>query len=91
MTTKQLTKLPHATVTQHEHFVRLEAEEGYLFHASHTTTEPVNPAEPDGETTERTVHDYCTSICAPLAATTLADWETVPEADRIPDEEMPEA
>lgn len=83
MTTEELTKLPHTTSEEGEHHIHVSTEKGYLFHSVHTTKEP-DPMT--GEEKERTTHDYCVSIAAPTACSTLADWEVVPEADRIEDE-----
>lgn len=88
MTTDELTQLPHTTKEEGEHHISVSTEEGYLFHTSHTTkdTDPTT-----GEETERTTHDYATSIAAPKGCTTLAEWEVVPEAERIENEPEPES
>lgn len=85
MTTEELAKLPHTTSEKGEHHICVSTEEGYLFHAAHTAkgTDPMT-----GEEKERTTHDYCVSIAAPTACSTLADWEVVPEADRIENESL---
>lgn len=88
MTTDELIKLPHTTSEKGEHHICVSTEKGYLFHTSHTATE----SDPmTGEEKERTTHDYCVSIAAPIGCSTLAEWEVVPEADRIENENEPDS
>lgn len=83
MTTDELTQLPHATAEEHENYISVCTEEGYLFHSSFTYEEPTDPSNPEGEKTLRTTHDYARSVCAPKGCTSLVDYDVVPESERI--------
>lgn len=83
MTTEQLTALPHTTSEEHDNFIRVTTEEGYLFHSTSTYEEPSDPSNPEGEKTLRTTHGYATSIAAPKGCTSLIDYDVVPESERI--------